>query len=83
MSRPLPTTRTRLFFPVRDFLGPLWQARRMALDKSDIEALHLLIREENRASEERLNRRFDEVMTTLDILVAHDEKREQENTIRE
>ncbi len=53
----------------------------MALEKSDLEALQLLIREENHASEERMNRRFDEVLTTLDALVLTDEKLEQENLL--
>lgn len=46
-----------------------------------------LMREEIRSQlepiEGRVSQRFDEVMTTLDTLVANDEKREQENLIRD
>ena len=72
---------------VRDYVGDLWQVHQMALDQSDINALQLLIREEIRSHlepmEHRIDGRFDQVMTTLDTLVASDEKREQENAIRD
>ena len=59
----------------------------MALEQKDIHALQLLIREEIRSQlqpmEERINHRFDGVITTLDSLVATDENREQETTIRD
>ena len=57
----------------------------MALDKQSLEAIQLLMREEISTQlepmEQRINRRFDDVFTSLDTLLANDEKREQENTI--
>jgi len=58
----------------------------MALDKQSLEAIQLLMRDEISTQlepmEQRINRRFDDVFTSLDTLLA-DEKREQESTIRD
>jgi L-lactate utilization protein LutB len=55
----------------------------MALESKDLEAIRLLMREETRALDDKIDQRFDRVFNTLDALVLTDEKREEETLIRD
>ena len=65
------------------FPSLLCHVHRMALEKKDLEAIQLLLREEIRSELQPVHERFGEVFSNFDALFARDEKREQENQLRD